>query len=116
MTEPLTDQQLTAIRSDIALAASGPMVGVPAGAGRYEAWERIGDQHGAALLAEVDRLRAALADGHYDSACIAVEERDRLRAELADLRACPCFPNPGDHADRCPIFLAAAPNSEDDQW
>lgn len=40
----------------------------------------------------------------------------RLRAELADLRACPCFPNPSDHADRCPIFLAAAPSSEDDQW
>lgn len=57
MADALTDTQLAAIRSDIALAASGPMIGVPAGAQRYEAWVRIGDHHGAALLAEVERLR-----------------------------------------------------------
>lgn len=61
MTVPLSDDQLAKIRADIQLAAEGPLVGVPAGAQRYEAWLRIGDQHGAALLAEVDRLRAVLA-------------------------------------------------------
>ncbi len=39
------------------------------------------------LLAEVDRLRAALADGHYDSACIAVEERDELRSKVRAIEA-----------------------------
>ena len=62
MSTPLSDAQLAAITADVKLAASGPMVGVPRGAQRYEAWVRIGDQHGATLLAEVERLRAELAE------------------------------------------------------
>lgn len=61
MSVPLSDNQLAKIRADIQLAAAGPLVGVPAGAQRYEAWVRIGDQHGAALLADNDRLRTLLA-------------------------------------------------------
>lgn len=87
------------------------------------------------LLAEVDRLnaelehaKAALAgdnegirlwmldcgqvtERHRQRANALTEENERLRAEVATLRACDCFPNPSDHADRCPIFIAAFPES-----
>lgn len=47
---------------------------------------------------------------------VLLAELDRLRAELAKLRACDCYPNPNDHADRCPIFLAAYPSTGEENW
>ncbi|MFF2612306.1 hypothetical protein [Kitasatospora sp. NPDC058046] len=58
----LTDDQLAVIRADLELAESGRMIGVPAGAERYEAWVRIGDHHARALLDHVDVLTRQLGE------------------------------------------------------
>jgi hypothetical protein len=60
----------------------------------------------AVIHPELDKLRAELA------------ARDRKLELLAHrfatmLQACNCFPNPNDHADRCPIYQAAAPAGEE---
>lgn len=57
----LTEQQLAVIREDVALAATLRRSGVAAGAVAVEAWSRVGDQHGRALLGHIDHLTADLA-------------------------------------------------------
>lgn len=82
----LADQIVTAIHHGFALAAADPDTEFP---------ERV-------EAATVNAVLAAI-----------LPEMDRLRAELATARACDCFPNPNDHADRCPIYQAAAPAGEE---
>jgi len=71
-------------------------------------------RHGVAFAeADPDRVfpDRALAETVNAVLVAVLPELDRLHAELAAGKACECFPNPFDHADRCPIYQAAAPAS-----
>lgn len=63
-------------------------------------------------LAEIrERARRMIADKVTYAPVQYAEDYSVLLAEVDRLRACDCFPNPSDHADRCPIFIAAFPES-----
>lgn len=66
----------------------------------------------AAVQPELDRLRGEL-DENVGVMRALRRQRDQAEAELARLRACDCYPHPYDHADRCPIYQAAAPAGEE---
>lgn len=120
MSEPLSDTRLTEIRALSAAATGGHWHLDPEGCfgpgtlladtGPYE--HLIGAlDFGTGEQADADK--AFVLNAHQDMAAL-LAEVNRLRAELADLRACDCYPNPNDHADRCPIFLAAQPEGGED--
>ena len=68
---------------------------------------QVHGQRGVTILAELARWAVADGDATFDAG---VKTAVRL---IANLRACDCFPNPNDHADRCPIYQAAAPTGEE---
>jgi hypothetical protein len=62
----------------------------------------------AAKLNRIEPVRPLDVHAAVEAGRDALAVIEQLRAELSRLRACDCFPNPHDHADRCPIYQAGA--------